>query len=178
MTTNRDDPASEGYGAVVNARVESTGIPSSTNTNTRGEKAANEISDFERKRLVNIAQRDKLLKQLAVDASLASLSPGQKPKPTKPTHHLQEQPAPKIPRGYNEIEEDKKSVIGKLRSMDELQRSTGPANSTPATKGPQQRVTKDDNSDGLVDSDGLGVSDNLSVVEEAFGGEIESSAEV
>ena len=56
--------------------------------------------------------------------------------------------------------------------------STGPANSIPATKGPQKRVTKDDNSDGLVDSDGLGVSNNLSVVEEVFGGEIESSAEV
>ncbi|KAL8677333.1 MAG: hypothetical protein Q9186_006223 [Xanthomendoza sp. 1 TL-2023] len=43
-----------------------------------------EISDFERQRLENIAQRDKLLKQLALDASSAGLGPGQKSKPARP----------------------------------------------------------------------------------------------
>lgn len=43
------------------------------------------LSDYERQRQENIAQRDKLLKQLALDASSAGLGPGQKPKPTKAT---------------------------------------------------------------------------------------------
>ncbi|KAL8716913.1 MAG: hypothetical protein Q9225_005799, partial [Loekoesia sp. 1 TL-2023] len=45
-----------------------------------------ELSEYERQRQENIAQRDKLLKQLALDASSAGLGPGQKPKPAKPTH--------------------------------------------------------------------------------------------
>ncbi|KAI4175868.1 MAG: hypothetical protein LQ343_001482 [Gyalolechia ehrenbergii] len=48
-------------------------------------KESVEISDYERQRQDNIAQRDKLLKQLALDASSAGLGPGQKPKPAKPT---------------------------------------------------------------------------------------------
>ena len=48
-------------------------------------KVTNEISSYERHRQENIAQRDKLLKQLALDASSAGLGPGQKPKPAKPT---------------------------------------------------------------------------------------------
>ncbi|KAI4126211.1 MAG: hypothetical protein LQ338_003869 [Usnochroma carphineum] len=43
-----------------------------------------QLSEYERQRLENIAQRDKLLKQLALDASSAGLGPGQKPKPAKP----------------------------------------------------------------------------------------------
>ena len=42
-----------------------------------------ELSEYERQRQENIAQRDKLLKQLALDASQAGLGPGQKPKPAK-----------------------------------------------------------------------------------------------
>lgn len=42
------------------------------------------ISDYERQRQENIAQRDKLLKQLALDASSAGLGPGSKPKPARP----------------------------------------------------------------------------------------------
>ncbi|KAI4207939.1 MAG: hypothetical protein LQ346_000276 [Caloplaca aetnensis] len=38
------------------------------------------LSDYERQRQENIAQRDKLLRQLALDASSAGLGPGQKPK--------------------------------------------------------------------------------------------------
>ncbi|KAL8986089.1 MAG: hypothetical protein Q9177_004254 [Variospora cf. flavescens] len=47
-------------------------------------KESVEISDYERQRQENIAQRDKLLRQLALDASAAGLGPGQKPKPPKP----------------------------------------------------------------------------------------------
>ncbi|KAI4280320.1 MAG: hypothetical protein L6R35_005915, partial [Caloplaca aegaea] len=47
-------------------------------------KESVEISDYERQRQENIAQRDKLLRQLALDASAAGLGPGQKPKPAKP----------------------------------------------------------------------------------------------
>ena len=47
-------------------------------------KESTEISEYERQRLENIAQRDKLLKQLALDASSAGLGPGSKPKPSKP----------------------------------------------------------------------------------------------
>ncbi|KAL8813664.1 MAG: hypothetical protein Q9223_000285 [Gallowayella weberi] len=43
-----------------------------------------DISDYERQRQENIAQRDKLLKQLALDASSAGLGPGQKSKPARP----------------------------------------------------------------------------------------------
>lgn len=42
-----------------------------------------ELSEYERQRQENIAQRDELLKQLALDASSAGLGPGHKPKPTK-----------------------------------------------------------------------------------------------
>ncbi|KAI4197669.1 MAG: hypothetical protein LQ348_002114 [Seirophora lacunosa] len=47
-------------------------------------KESAEISDYERQRQENIAQRDKLLRQLALDASAAGLGPGQKPKPGRP----------------------------------------------------------------------------------------------
>ncbi|KAL8649735.1 MAG: hypothetical protein Q9210_004217 [Variospora velana] len=47
-------------------------------------KESVEISEYERQRRENIAQRDKLLRQLALDASAAGLGPGQKPKPAKP----------------------------------------------------------------------------------------------
>lgn len=42
------------------------------------------LSEYERQRQENIAQRDKLLRQLALDASSAGLGPGQKPKPARP----------------------------------------------------------------------------------------------
>ena len=48
-------------------------------------KESVEVSEYERQRQENIAQRDKLLKQLALDASSAGLGPGQKPKPARPT---------------------------------------------------------------------------------------------
>ena len=47
---------------------------------------APETSDYERQRQENIAQRDKLLKQLALDAGQAGLGP-QKPKPGRPSSH-------------------------------------------------------------------------------------------
>ena len=47
---------------------------------------APEMSDYERQRQENIAQRDKLLKQLALDAGQAGLGP-QKPKPGRPSSH-------------------------------------------------------------------------------------------
>lgn len=47
---------------------------------------APETSDYERQRQENIAQRDKLLKQLALDAGQAGLGP-QKPKPSRPSSH-------------------------------------------------------------------------------------------
>ncbi|KAL8674495.1 MAG: hypothetical protein Q9168_001087 [Polycauliona sp. 1 TL-2023] len=55
-------------------------------------QVANEISDYERQRQENIAQRDKLLKQLALDASSAGLGAGQKPKPVKPTTTQRKKP--------------------------------------------------------------------------------------
>lgn len=58
-------------------------------------KVTNEISIYERQRQENIAQRDKLLKQLALDASSAGLGPGQKPKPAKPTATQKKKPAVK-----------------------------------------------------------------------------------
>ncbi|KAL8724102.1 MAG: hypothetical protein Q9166_008135 [cf. Caloplaca sp. 2 TL-2023] len=54
-----------------------------------------ELSDYERQRQENIAQRDKLLKQLALDASSAGLGPGQKPKPAKPASAHKKKPAVK-----------------------------------------------------------------------------------
>ncbi|KAL8658921.1 MAG: hypothetical protein Q9226_000712 [Calogaya cf. arnoldii] len=90
-------------------------------------KAANEISDYERQRLANIAQRDKLLKQLALDASSAGLGPGQKPKPTKPTTTHRKKPAVKkvkeevVPRRTSSriagIEAD--SEVAKRKAEDE-----------------------------------------------------------
>ncbi|KAL9000892.1 MAG: hypothetical protein Q9169_000647 [Polycauliona sp. 2 TL-2023] len=60
-------------------------------------KVVNEISDYERQRQENIAQRDKLLKQLALDASSAGLGPGQKPKPVKSTTtHRKKPPVKKV----------------------------------------------------------------------------------
>ncbi|KAL9008656.1 MAG: hypothetical protein Q9173_006236 [Seirophora scorigena] len=50
-------------------------------------KESVEISDYERQRQENIAQRDKLLRQLALDASAAGLGPGQKPKPGRPAQN-------------------------------------------------------------------------------------------
>ncbi|KAL9026598.1 MAG: hypothetical protein Q9196_004753 [Gyalolechia fulgens] len=60
-----------------------------------------EISDYERQRQENIAQRDKLLKQLAFDASSAGLGPGQKPKPAKPA-----KPAPKKKTAVRRVKEE------------------------------------------------------------------------
>ena len=56
---------------------------------------APEISDYERQRQENIAQRDKLLKQLALDAGQAGLGP-QKPKPGRPTSHKKKTPVKKV----------------------------------------------------------------------------------
>ncbi|KAL9603697.1 MAG: hypothetical protein Q9219_001016 [cf. Caloplaca sp. 3 TL-2023] len=61
-------------------------------------KETAEVSDYERQRQENIAQRDKLLKQLALDASSAGIGPGQKPKPAKP--------APKKKTTVKKIKED------------------------------------------------------------------------
>lgn len=90
-------------------------------------KAANEISDYERQRQENIAQRDKLLKQLALDASSAGLGPGQKPKPVKPTTTHRKKPAVKkvkeeiVPRRTSSriagIEAD--SEVAKRKAEDE-----------------------------------------------------------
>ncbi|KAL8788447.1 MAG: hypothetical protein Q9213_001670 [Squamulea squamosa] len=86
-----------------------------------------EISDYERHRLENIAQRDKLLKQLALDASSAGLGPGQKSKPVKPTATQKKKPAVKrvkeeiIPRRTSSriagIEAD--SEVAKRKAEDE-----------------------------------------------------------
>ncbi|KAI4257556.1 MAG: hypothetical protein LQ352_001621 [Teloschistes flavicans] len=55
-----------------------------------------ELSEYERQRQENIAQRDKLLKQLALDASSAGLGPGQKPKPARSANaHNRKKPAVK-----------------------------------------------------------------------------------
>ncbi|MCJ1274030.1 hypothetical protein MMC21_001824 [Puttea exsequens] len=56
-----------------------------------------EISDYEQQRQANIAQRDKLLKQLALDAGKAGLGP-QKPKPTAKTgpSHKRKAPAKRV----------------------------------------------------------------------------------
>ncbi|KAL8952500.1 MAG: hypothetical protein Q9222_001603 [Ikaeria aurantiellina] len=58
-------------------------------------KESIELSEYERQRQENIAQRDKLLKKLALDASSAGLGPGQKPKPAKPTTSHKKKPAVK-----------------------------------------------------------------------------------
>ncbi|KAL8802474.1 MAG: hypothetical protein Q9182_003782 [Xanthomendoza sp. 2 TL-2023] len=85
-----------------------------------------EISDYERQRQENIAQRDKLLKQLALDASSAGLGPGQKSKPAKPAA-LKKKPAVKrikeetVPRRTSSriagIEAD--SEVAKRKAEDE-----------------------------------------------------------
>ncbi|KAL9586092.1 MAG: hypothetical protein Q9212_001130 [Teloschistes hypoglaucus] len=54
-----------------------------------------ELSEYERQRQENIAQRDKLLKQLALDASSAGLGPGQKPKPARSANAHRKKPAVK-----------------------------------------------------------------------------------
>lgn len=56
---------------------------------------APEMSDYERQRQENIAQRDKLLKQLALDAGQAGLGP-QKPKPGRPSSHKKKTPIKKV----------------------------------------------------------------------------------
>ncbi|KAL6721277.1 hypothetical protein ACLMJK_000379 [Lecanora helva] len=58
---------------------------------------APQLSEYEQQRQANIAQRDKLLKQLALDAGQAGLGP-QKPKaPTKPAaSHKKKTPAKKV----------------------------------------------------------------------------------
>lgn len=54
---------------------------------------APEFSEYEQQRQANIAQRDKLLKQLALDAGQAGLGP-QKPKPTSKTPSSNKKKAP------------------------------------------------------------------------------------
>lgn len=90
-------------------------------------KVAKEISDYEQQRLANIAQRDKLLKQLALDASSAGLGPGQKPKSAKPPTTQRKKPAVKkvkeeiVPRRTSSriagIEAD--SEVAKRKAEDE-----------------------------------------------------------
>ena len=57
------------------------------------------MSDYERQRQENIAQRDKLLKQLALDAGQAGLGP-QKPKPSRPSSHKKKAPVKKIKEDF------------------------------------------------------------------------------
>ncbi|KAL8930374.1 MAG: hypothetical protein Q9172_000083 [Xanthocarpia lactea] len=90
-------------------------------------KETTELSDYERQRQENIAQRDKLLKQLALDASSAGLGPGQKPKPAKPTSTHRKKPVVKkvkeeiVPRRTSSriagIEAD--SEVAKRKAEDE-----------------------------------------------------------
>ncbi|KAL9613253.1 MAG: hypothetical protein Q9167_002213 [Letrouitia subvulpina] len=54
-----------------------------------------ELSEYEKQRQANIAQRDSLLKQLALDAAQAGLGPGQKPKPTKSASSQKKKPTVK-----------------------------------------------------------------------------------
>ena len=56
---------------------------------------APEMSNYERQRQENIAQRDKLLKQLALDAGQAGLGP-QKPKPGRSSSHKKKTPVKKV----------------------------------------------------------------------------------
>ncbi|KAL8703889.1 MAG: hypothetical protein Q9201_002940 [Fulgogasparrea decipioides] len=58
-------------------------------------KESVELSEYERQRLENIAQRDRLLKQLALDASSAGLGPGQKPKHAKAANPHRKKPTVK-----------------------------------------------------------------------------------
>ncbi|KAL8746403.1 MAG: hypothetical protein Q9190_001577 [Brigantiaea leucoxantha] len=86
-----------------------------------------EVSDYEKQRQANIAQRDQLLKQLALDAAQAGLAPSQKPKPAKSANSHKKKPAIKkikeeiVPRRTSSriagIEAD--SEVAKRKAEDE-----------------------------------------------------------
>ena len=61
-------------------------------------KDSTQVSDYEQQRQANIAKRDNLLKQLALDARSAGLGPAPKPKPqpAKPTSHKKKTPVKKV----------------------------------------------------------------------------------
>ena len=61
-------------------------------------KDAPQLSEYEQQRQENIAKRDNLLKQLALDARTAGLGPAPKPKPppAKPTSHKKKTPVKKV----------------------------------------------------------------------------------